>query len=76
MTAIEEKALELVKFLNVTVAPNEAFDDGLQEEWPVDLVFRDDENANEFCRIMNELKHELEVDGHDYRNDEQLNIKL
>jgi|688.fasta_scaffold1865890_2 hypothetical protein len=58
-TELHRAAFALMRFFRRYVAPDEAWDEGREDEWPVDIVIGDEELAEELSVAFDRLEAAL-----------------
>jgi hypothetical protein len=66
MTAIEQAAWNLVRFLRANCPPEDV-EGPAEAEWPVDISADNEEDAEELDRLFTELEDQFEAAGHEIR---------
>lgn len=65
MTPIEQAALALARFLREKTAPEEAYESGQEDDWPILIMAEEEEDADELSRLVQGLEDVLIAEGYD-----------
>ena len=65
MTDIEQAALKLVRFFREKCAPEDAYESGQDDDWPVIVAADNEEDSEELASLIEGLEDKLVEAGHD-----------